>query len=63
MTSFLVSLKLLLVNPSDVCVENLGKIKESLYELMKEYGLDEDEDNIVSSNPHLPIQMYSLQLV
>jgi hypothetical protein len=51
------------VNPSDVCVENLGKIKESLYELMKEYGLDEDEDNIVSSNPHLPIQMYSLQLV
>jgi hypothetical protein len=31
-----------------VCVEKLGKIKESLFELMKEYELDEGEDNIVS---------------
>jgi hypothetical protein len=62
-TDFLLGfIETLTCEPSDVYVEKLGKIKESLCEL-KEYELDEGEDNIESSTPHLPIQMYSLQLV
>lgn len=38
---------------SQACIEKLDKVKESLYELMKEYETEEDEDNTESSTPAL----------
>jgi hypothetical protein len=38
---------------SQDCVEKLDKVKESIYELMKEYEMEEDEDNTESSTPAL----------
>jgi hypothetical protein len=38
---------------SQDCVEKLDKVKESIYELMKEYEMEEDEDNTKSSTPVL----------
>jgi hypothetical protein len=35
--------------PSEACVEKLDKVTESLCELMKEYAIEEDEDNTESS--------------
>jgi hypothetical protein len=53
-TDFLLGfIETLTCESSQACVEKLDKVKESLYELMKEYEMEEDEDNTESSTPAL----------